>query len=175
MKKYVVILFLFAVSSVVSSCTSASAKLSEDGIKIIINHEVKYSNKGTRSEGRSGYLKINGVAVPDCFNIIVADGKVYTFSFRNTMWGDDGYFPAEHQSPDMAYPYVNKKISDSDIARGWSEVTGRYLNVPAHWIFVKWETGSAALLPDKIDILVKTKSLKTLSRNTLFSEKTFKQ
>lgn len=153
---------------VFSGCSSVSAKTGADAADIIVSHEVKYSNKGTRSEGRSGFLKINGIAVPDCFTAIVADGKIYTFRSKKTMWGDDGYFPLDGESVESVYHFENKKISDSDLAKGWSEVSGRYLNVPAHWIFVKWENGSAVLAPDKIDLFVKTRSINTLPRNTMF-------
>lgn len=171
MKKYIIILILSAAASLFSSCTSPAAKTGQDGIKVAVSHEIKYSNKGSRSEGRSGYLKINSIVVPDCFAAIVAEGKLYTFSSKNMAWGDDGYFPLEDGSVESVYPSVNKKISDSDLARGWSEVAGKCQNVPSNWIFVKWNNGSAAVLPDKIDLLIKTKSIGTIPRNTMFSEK----
>lgn len=172
MKKY--ILFLFLAAAFLSGCVSSSAKSAKSGPEITVNHEIKYSNEGTKSEGRSGYLKINGMTIPDCFTQVVAEGKVYTFRSKKTKWGDDGYFPLEGKSAESVYPPVNKNITDADLSRGWSEVTGRYLNVPSHWIFVKWEKGSAVSAPDKIDLLVKTKSLETLPRNKIFSERKLK-
>lgn len=171
MRGHNTILSLLLIPAIFSGCTSSSAKAGQEVSKISVIHEIKYSNKGSRSEGRSGYLKINGIVVPDCFTVIVADGKLYTFNSKNTAWGDDGYFPLEDGSVKSVYPSVNKIISDSDLSRGWSDAVGKCQNVPPAWIFVKWNNGSAAVSPDKLDLLVKTKSIGTIPRNTMFSEK----
>mgnify|MGYP001171561092 FL=1 len=166
MKKLFVYIILFIISMHLTGCTLATAKTSSS--KLSVTHEVKYTNKGTRSEGRSGYLKINDIVIPDCFTLVVADNKAYYFITKNTLWGDDGYFPVADKPAEFFYPAVNKSISDSDLARCWIEVEGRYLNIPANWIFVKWYNGSAAVSPEKIDEFVKSKSFSRIPRNTMY-------
>jgi len=171
MKRLSIILFLSPAVLFFFGCKSASAKSGPDYAKPAVTHDIKISNKGTRSEGRSGYLKINGVSLPDCFNAVAADGRVYTFKTRGTAWGDDGYFPEDDLTVEYVYPSTDKKLSDADLAAGWSEVSEHYSNVPAGWIFVKWQNGSAAVSPDRIDQLVKEKSIRQIRRNTMFSGK----
>ncbi len=166
MKKTFAAIAIIILAGFFFGCTSASAKNGSGKLSVI--HEIKYSNKGSRSEGRSGYLKINGVLLPDCFTKVVADGKIYSFRTKSLMWGNDGYFPDETSSLKLVYPPVNKYISDADISIGWSEVEGHYLNIPEQWIFVKWNIGSAVVSPDKIDALVEAKSLIPIPRNRMF-------
>jgi len=166
MKKLSVYLILLIISINLTGCTFASAKTGSSKLSVI--HEIKYSNKGTRSEGRSGYLKINNIVIPDCFTLVIVEDKIFSFKTKNTLWGDDGYFPVADKSAESFYPAIKKSISDSDLARGWSEVEGRYQNIPSHWIFVKWHNGSAAVAPEKIDEFVKSKSLSHIPRNTMY-------
>lgn len=166
MKKLSIYLILLILSIYLTGCTFASAKTSSSKLSVI--HEIRYTNKGTRSEGRSGYLKINDIVIPDCFTLVVAENRVYYFITKNTLWGDDGYFPVADKSAESFYPAVSKNITDSDLARGWSEVERRYLNIPAHWIFVKWYNGSAAVAPERIDEFIKSKSLNLIPRNTMY-------
>jgi hypothetical protein len=170
MKKIITILSIISLCAIITNCTTASAK-SGSGV---VKHEIKYSNKGSRSEGRSGYLIVNDFTLPDCFNKVAAEGKVYSFKTKSTTWGDDGYFPVEGESVESVFPAVNKKISDSDLLQGWSEIPGRYVNIPSHWILVKWSNGSAALSPDKIDAFIKVKTLNLIPRNSMFNEKMMK-
>jgi hypothetical protein len=148
MKKLSASIIFLILSVYLSGCTFTSAKTSSSKLTVI--HEIKYTNKGSRSEGRSGYLKINDIVIPDCFTLVVADDKVYYFITKNTLWGDDGYFPVADKSAESFYPSVNKRISESDLSRGWSEIEGHYTNVPSFWIFVKWYNGSAAVDPEKM-------------------------
>lgn len=161
---------LFAVIIVLvfygSGCTTVMPQ--ESSTKLSVVHEIKYSNKGTRSEGRSGYLKINGKLLRDCFNLVVAGGKVYTFMSKQMIWGDDGYMPLEIESPENYWPAADKTLSDADIARGWYEENLRCTNTPQDWIFVKWSSGSASVSPDKIEELIKVKFLNDIPRNTMF-------
>lgn len=170
MKKAYKIIFLIIISVILSGCATLFSKSG----KSILNHEIKYSKKGSKSERRSGYLKAESMLIPDCFNTVVDGSRVYIFKSKNTTWGDDGYFPAEDESAEKVYPSVNKNIDDSDLSRGWSEVTGRCLNVPEGWIFVKWNGGSAVVTPGKIDELVKVKDIKLLPRSRMFTEKMLK-
>jgi len=170
MKKIINILSIVLVCAAITGCATASAKSGS----AVVKHDIKYSNQGTKSEGRSGYLTVNNIVVPDCFNKVAADGKVYTFKTKNTTWGNDGYFPSDGESVESVFPVVNKKISDADLQQGWSEVSGQYSNVPVQWIYVKWSGGSAALSPDKIDAFVKAKSLKVIPRNNMHSDKMMK-
>ncbi len=170
MKKIFTILSVLTICAVITGCTTASAKSGS----AVVKHEIKYSNKGSRSEGRSGYLIINDVSLPDCFIKVAAEGKVYSFKTKNTTWGNDGYFPAEDESVESVFPEVNKKISDNDLLQGWSEVSGRSANLPVNWILVKWSNGSAAISPDKIDVFLKAKTLNIIPRNNVFNDKMMK-
>lgn len=169
MKRLFIVLFLSAAALFFYGCKSISAKSEPDAVKPVVTLDIKISAKGTKSEGSSCYLKINGILLPDCFFTVVADAKVYTFKTKSTIWGEDGYIPDNNLIPESVYPFAEKKISDADIAAGWCEVSEHYLNVPDGWIFVKWEGGSAAVSPDKIDQLIKAKSIRQIQRNTMFS------
>jgi len=159
MLKYFIITFLLL------SCSSApvinSAPVT-DG-KIRISHDVSYRNKGSRSESRSGYLTIDGIILPDCFTLVVVDGKSYMFLQRKQRWGNDGYFPEEDQKKYNAVN-SNELISDSDIKRGWLYADRIMKNMPNGWIFVKWESGSAVVMPSKISEMINEKKIKTLPR-----------
>lgn len=168
MKRFIVSLIILTSAINIASCTMIPAVTGQKKLSII--NEIKYSNKGSRSEGRSWYLKINGKAIPDCFTMVAAEGKVYSFRSKNTTWGDDGYIPADGDSEELYRPGGNEKLSDSDISRGWREGDFRYSNTPAHWIFVKWNGGSASVSVEKIDELIRVKSIKTIQRNTLFDK-----
>jgi hypothetical protein len=175
MKKIIIILYLFAFLICITGCNSASAKNTVTDKKKEVTHEIKYNNKGTKSEGRSGFLKINGYLIPDTFLFIVVDGNLFKFYQKRNTWGDDGYFPSENEMIESIYPSVNKNINIDDLTKGWSEVSGRYLNVPSHWIFVKWDNGSAVISPEKIDDFIKIKSLKIISRNIMFGSEKMKK
>lgn len=166
MKRYLMFLIVFIMPVYISSCSIVSV-INPSG-KLSVIHEIKYTNKETRSEGRSGYLKINNIVIPDCFSLVIVEDKIYSFKTKKTLWGDDGYFPVADKSSESFYPAVSKNISDSDLARGWIEVEGRYLNIPVNWIFVKWYNGSAAVAPEKIDEFVKSKSFSRIPRNSMY-------
>ncbi|MBP7344697.1 MAG: hypothetical protein KA982_08230 [Clostridia bacterium] len=159
MLKYFIITFLLL------SCSSApvinSAPVT-DG-KIRISHDVSYRNKGSRSESRSGYLTIDGIILPDCFTLVVVDGKSYMFLQRKQRWGNDGYFPSEDKKYSPVRK-IDKSMTDSDIARGWCNSEGIMKNMPNGWIFVKWENGSAVVMPSKIPVLIAEKKIKPLPR-----------
>lgn len=174
MRRFLFVLFISAAVSCFSGCKSVSEKPGLYSKKPVVTLEIQISGKGTKSEGSSGYLVINGVRIPDCFFTVVADGKVYTFKTKSMLWGEDGYFPDHNILSGSVYPSADKKISDTDLAAGWSEVSERCQNVPDGWIFVIWENGRAAVSPDKIDQLVKAKSIRQIQRNTMFSGKIIK-
>jgi hypothetical protein len=159
------VIFILSACGIITAMGKTSANK-----KITVVHEVKYTKKGTRSEGKSGYLIIDNVILPDCFIKIVADRKVFEFKTKNNTWGSDGYFPSENEQADVIYSVQAGTISDVDISKGWSEVSGRRSNVPDGWIFVQWENGSAAVAPDKISELINKKSIKQIQRH-LFSIK----
>ncbi len=170
MKKTDIIFMLIIASALFCGCTTFFSKAGN--AERVLTHEIRYSHKGSKSEGRSGYLNFKNVLLPDCFSTVVDGGMVYIFKSKNTTWGDDGYFPSDGEPAERVYPSVNNRISDEDISRGWCEVTGHYINAPAGWIFVKWSNGSAVLSPVKVDEFVKVKSIRLIPRNTMFSGKT---
>ena len=154
----------FIITLLLLSCSSTpvinSAPVT-DG-KIRISHDVSYRNKGSRSESRSGYLTIEGISLPDCFSLVIVDGKSYVFLQRKQRWGRDGYFPEEDQK--KYAEHSNEEISDSDLKRGWFNADGIMKNIPNGWIFVEWESGSAVVMPSKISEMINEKKLKTLPR-----------
>lgn len=160
MFKYIIITFIL-LSCASSPVTDSAA---ETDSKLRIAHDVSYRNKGSRSESRSGYLTIDGIILPDCFNMVLVDDKSYVFFQRSLRWGNDGYFPAEDDKKYSSVRKIDKSMSDSDIARGWCNSEGIMKNMPNRWIFVKWESGSALVLPSKITALIAEKKIKPLPR-----------
>ncbi len=168
MKKLLLLLFPAVFAFLSYGCNAGSVK--PDGIcaKPFVRLDIKITAKGTKSEGRSSYMSINGIPVPDCFNMVIADGRVYTFITKRYLWGDDGYFQDTDVKMESVYPPAGKRIGDADIESGWSEISERYLNVPEGWVFVKWDGGSAAVSPEKISLLVETKKISRIQRNAMF-------
>lgn len=159
MFKYIISTFIL-LSCASSPVTDSAA---ETGSKQRIIHDVSYRNKGSRSESRSGYLTIDGIILPDCFNMVLVDDKAYVFFQRSLRWGNDGYFPSEDEKYSPLRK-IDKMMTDSDIARGWCNSEGIMKNMPNGWIFVKWESGSALVLPSKISVLIAEKKIKPLPR-----------
>lgn len=108
-----------------------------DDRTLTVEQEVEYTSRGSKSEGRDWFLLINGKYIPDKFNYVLAEGKLY--SFRQSYyypWGDKGYVLAEENSINDCFPDVNYTLTDSEKAAGWCK-TGGKCTVPDGWVFVK--------------------------------------
>jgi hypothetical protein len=135
-----------------------------------VEHYIKYSNKGSKSEARSGYLKVNGFIVPDNFLTVVAGGEVYHFYMRKYMWGNDGYFPDKDSKVEQVCPATDLLLSDDDLARGWTIVKGRPSNAPLKWIYVIWKNGSAVVAPERLEDFVLKNNIPSLPRSLMFEK-----
>ena len=130
-----------------------------------VYNNVEYSNKGSKSEARSWQLVVNGKTIPDYFSAVLVNDKLYVFKTRAWQWGDDGYvYMEERESVDKYFPKTVYTVSKNDLALGMAEVSGRFDNMPRDWFLVKWDGGIAALSAEKIEALVKEKSLQTIPR-----------
>lgn len=131
----------------------------------MVSEQVTYTNKGSKSEGRSWNLIVDGTKLPDCFSAILVNGKLYLFKTKKWLWGDDGYVLTDASiNADLYFPTIEREISKDELAQGWADVKGRFDKKPAGWFFVKWYGGMAALSTDKIETFVREKSLKTIPR-----------
>lgn len=105
-----------------------------------LQHKVTYSHKGTRSEARHGYLYLDEKRVPDCFTMLVAEGKAYSFFTRSNRWGNDGYFQVE-KAPTL--PETSTQITAEQKKRGWYKGKKRLTGTPEDWVYVRWKKGEA--------------------------------
>jgi len=162
MKKILIFVMSFLFSSFLIGAYSMGKSASP-----VVEHYVKYSNKGTRSEARSGYLKVNGFIVPDNFVTVVAGGNIYHFYMRKYMWGNDGYFPDKNSDAAALCPAIERILSSEELARGWAIVDGWPINTPSQWIYVIWKNGSAVVAPEKIDEFIKRNNIVPLPRSLM--------
>lgn len=132
-----------------------------------IEHWIKYSNKGTRSEARSGYLKVDGYVVPDNFMTVIVDGKTYNFYMRKYIWGNDGYFPDNDADIQALCPHLQEALTNEQIIQGWAMVKGRPFNTPDNWIYVIWKDGTAVVSPEKLNEFVEKNRIPPLPRRLI--------
>lgn len=154
-----------------ASCGSAEVRNTRETEKISVVHSVEYSHKGTKSESRRGILAINGTAMPRCFSAVFAGGKMYVMKIRTQMWGSEGYFPDEETSA-AAFFSGKVKAGAADLSRGWYEPASSE-GFPSGWILVRWDGGSAAVDPVKVQDLITAKNLQPMNRKDLYMEKKF--
>ena len=129
-----------------------------------IVQKITYSNKGSRSEARHGYLLYKGKSIPDVFNKIIYKSNVYIFFQRIEMWGDDGYFPYNEE---IKIKDSNDNISKEQLEKGWYLGKDRLQGTPENWIYVEWEDKSAFLSLDKINPFTREFEMETIDRQQL--------
>lgn len=70
------LLFLLGCNSTVHTENSA-----------VLQHNIKYSNKGTRFEGRHGFMvTISGSRIPECYTYVFDNKQGYTYLERKHPW-----------------------------------------------------------------------------------------
>ncbi|MEJ5363214.1 MAG: hypothetical protein WBK20_09260 [Spirochaetota bacterium] len=132
-----------------------------------VEHWIEYSNKGTRSEARSGYLRVDGYLVPDNFMTVIVGDKAYKFYMRKYLWGNDGYFPDKDSDITALCPEIAKALTEEEISQGWAIVKGRPFNTPINWIYVIWKDGTAVVSPEKLIEFIERNHIPPLPRNLM--------
>lgn len=142
-----------------SGCTTPPG----NGETLSLLHKVRVEREGTRSESRHGYLIINGQALPDNFYAVQYQGRLYRFSQRNNLWGDDGYFPVPEP---IVFQPTAEAFGDQDLARGWYDGEKLKVKTPADWLFVEWRGGRAFVAHNRIAEMIRFLELPLLERYT---------
>lgn len=157
-------IMIFVLTAYLSACQGSQIK-TQDAKKNDVAHEVTYTHKGTRSEGKSGYLTVDGIKIPDTFSYLLCGGELFKFHQKFQAWGIDGYFPTQ-ESAASVFPSGSAPDAAA-FAAGWADVSGTSRAIPANWIYVKWNNGMAAVSPAKIEDFVKEKKLERLQRRII--------
>lgn len=124
----------------------------------LLQHVIKYSNKGTRSEARQGYLEtISGVRIPECFSYVSDNKQGYTYLERKNPWGDSGYFPVTEYK---AVTVSGKSIPPEDLQRGWYKSSVKYSGTPGTWLYGESESGSYFFDAGHVNDLIVNEKLK---------------
>ncbi len=119
-----------------------------------IAHEIVVTNKGTKSEGTTGKLKVGNYYIPAIFMYVTDSEKTYKFISNNKLWGQHEYFPMEKK---LAETISKKEISQSDLDLGYYIGTEKLKGTPTNWIYVKWNTNSAYIDLERIEEVLKVK------------------
>lgn len=144
----------------------AENRCSTCSISDTVEHKITYTNKDTRSEARHGHLYINGNELPDVFTSVVYREKSYKFHQRADMWGSDGYFPVETETP-AEVKAANARITIEDLNRGWYIGKELLSGTPSSWLHVTWNGGSAFVVPEKVVEMAKALNLKKIQREAV--------
>lgn len=119
-----------------------------------------FSARGSRSEARHHFLKIEGYSVPDVFLRLKYGKYTFTFNARNNQWGDDGYL----RSPGFEISPSSDLLSEELRKTGWYEGRERLEGTPENWIYGEWENSAVFSAPEKLTEAVKTLNPPILSR-----------
>jgi len=130
----------------------------------LIEGRTVYSNQGTRSEARHHYLYVRDRAVPDTFELVWQEGRLYRFVQRDHTWGDDGYLSVPS---DIHIVRTDRVLSDEDARRKFYDGNERLDGTPEHWAYVEWKGGRAFVDPIALWNLVESKRLKPIPRMIL--------
>ncbi len=168
--KHLILMIMFCSAG----CESSNQRTSNCSNTLNVNHSVIYSRKGTRSESRTGNLKINGIEIPRNFTMVIAKGKVYHFKPKTTLWGNNGYWPSAEIDVKSRTNSSGIFLSEKDLKRGWSEGSIVYTDTPCGWIYVEWEHGKAMVSIHKINKLIKTRNIKSLIEKDSLLQKRIK-
>jgi hypothetical protein len=129
-----------------------------------IEHNITYSQKGTRSEAKHGHLFINGKELPDVFYMLRSGETAYKFYQRENIWGWDGYFKLEDELiPIKKSP---EKITKEDLAKGWYTGKEKLEGTPGNWVYLEWGNGSGFSSLEAIEDLISILNIKKIPRST---------
>lgn len=148
--KKIILLAIFLLG--LFACTSLEEENS--GFPKAIVHEVVVTNKGTKSEGTTGKLKVRDYYIPAIFMYVTDSEKTYKFIANNKLWGQHEYFPMDKK---MIETMNTKEIGQTELDLGYYIGTSKLKGTPSNWIFVKWNTNSAYVDLEKIEDVLKVK------------------
>ncbi len=150
---------------VIIFCTIMTCALLADLPLPQLEEKVTYSAKGSKSESSHHYLLVNEKAIPDTFNLVWQEGRLYRFHTRQHMWGTDGYAPVKEDG--FKITSSDKKITDTDTQRKWYLGKARLDGTPDHWVYVEWRDGAAFVDPIAMNTLAEELKLPILRRSEM--------
>lgn len=148
--KKIFLLAMFMLS--LFACSSLEEENTEKSKEII--HEIVITNKGTKSEGTVGKLKVGEYYIPAIFMYVTDSEKTYKFTVNNKLWGQHEYFPMEKK---LVETMSTKEIGQTEFDLGYYIGTSKLKGTPNNWIYVKWNTNSAYIDLEKIEEVLKVK------------------
>ena len=148
--KKTILLFILLLTFI--SCKALEVNSQEK--EAILKHEVTYTNKGTKAEGKVGKLKYNGEYIPTIFSYITDSDKSYVFTVNKTIWGEHQYFPMKER---LYVSISEKEISVDELDKGFYLGNFKLKNTPNSWIKVSWAGESAFIDINRIFDVLKEK------------------
>ena len=140
---------------------------SGEGRTIKISYDIQKNDEGSRSEGRSHILSINGYTLPDVFSLVYAADNQYDFRVKTQTWGDGGYVLDRNKKGTPPYTETESSIADRDWELGWYEGTRRKKGTPRSWVYVESESLKAFVNPDELDRFIEYEQLEPMARDKL--------
>ena len=137
-----------------------------------IEHTITYAAKGTRSEAQQGHLSLDGVKVPNTFEMILIGDKVFCFQQRVHYWGSYGYWPCDPAIPPMM---IENKLTPAELKQGWRVGENMPEEMPQDWVYVQWHDGSAWAAANALDKLAESLKLLELKRKPMEMEPLIKK
>lgn len=158
--KKIILLATFMLS--LFACSSLDVNSAETSKSV--THEIITTNKGTKSEGTTGKLKVGNYYIPAIFMYVTDSGKTYQYTVNNKLWGKHEYFPMEKK---MTETIGTKEISQSEIDLGYYIGVAKLKGTPTNWIYVKWNTNSAYINLERIEEVLKVKPFSEIKQLNL--------
>lgn len=152
MRKIIKILLLMIL---MISCNNIDIKANGEKLK----HKIEVTNKGTKSEGITGYIYYKDYKFPNVFEIVQDNENSYKFKKSQVLWGEHGYIKSSEMKKIIE---DNKKISKLDLDNGYYIGKSRLKNTPKNWIYVEWNENKAFIDLEKIDYVMKNNIFKNL-------------
>ena len=137
---------------------------SGEGRTIKVSYNIQKTNAGSRSEGRSHVLAVNGYVLPDVFDLVYAADAYYRFEPGAQVWDDSGFVLDRTKKGDAPYGETDRSISGRDWELGWYEGSRRKEGTPRSWIYMERDDLKAFINPDEIDRFVRYKGLEEMPR-----------
>lgn len=127
----------------------------------IVESKIIYENKGTPTQKKNGFLYANNILLPDVFEQVYFQGRMYEFTTSQNQKGNEGYFPS---TTNLLIVVLAEKIQKDILAKGWYLGDKLYKGTPEDWIYVKWKKGSAFVSSTKIESFIAEQNLPYLNR-----------
>ena len=176
--KFLFLSALLFVSLILSAGGKAETKepvdpgtASGEGRTIRVSYKIVKTNEGTRSEGQSHVLAINGYTLPDVFSLVYAADAYYDFKSGDQPWDSVGYILDRNKKGHPPYGETDKSIADRDWELGWYEGSRRKKGTPRSWVYIERGGLMAFLNPDEIDRFIRYEGLEEMPRMVLETRK----